>query len=190
MSRGGCSHPNALEQVPLSRRQRQALEGVLQTPAPPASPRGDLSIWEALQHASLGRLLEALAGAPGELAEGSSILRLPCIGILPASDFCPRRATGTSHGYLSRCLQLQPQQPFVHYQLAQMFQQQQQYDTALHHMLATWQGLQETQEPVQVWHLEILNQLLSLLEKTQQYESFPEWLASLNSSVLEYPPRH
>ena len=169
--------PTLLEQVALSRRQRQALEGVLHTPSPPATAGGDLSIWEALQHASFGHLLEALATMPGALVPGtappSTALHWYTAALILAGAGLSEQATA----YLTTCLQLQPHQPFAHYQLAQLLRQQQHYDTALHHMLEAWEGLQEAQVPTQVWHLEFVNRILTLLEDTQQYERFPEWLA-------------
>src|SRR4029453_18882134 len=53
--------PALLEHVALSRRQRQALEAVLHTPAGRTTGAHTLLAWEALQHCALERLLEALA---------------------------------------------------------------------------------------------------------------------------------
>src|SRR5207244_12080540 len=53
--------PALLEHVPLSRRQRQALEAALHTPAESTTAAHTLFAWEDLPHWPLGRLLGTLA---------------------------------------------------------------------------------------------------------------------------------
>jgi tetratricopeptide (TPR) repeat protein len=79
---------------------------------------------------------------------------------------------------LQACLELQPAHPLAHYTLAQFLRAQEQQEAALEHTLQAWHGLTALGALPQLLHLEILNQLLVLLETTQQYARFPEWLAA------------
>lgn len=160
-----------LERVPLSRRQRQALEVALQTPL--VATASDVLSWEGLRHWPLGRLLDTVSSlSPTALQAGHATRSWYVLALVLAQAGLLGRATD----YLSTCLQLQPQQPLVHYTLAQLLSLQQQPVDALQHTLQAWQGLQSTTVSPQVFHLEVLNQILTLLEATQQYGQFQPWL--------------
>jgi len=182
--------PALLEQVTLSRRQRQALEAALHTPAENTTAAHPLFTWEDLSHWPLGRLLDTLsasqrpAGTEHDAAlaaQGQYIaaLVLARVGLLP-------RAMAS----LQVCLQLQPEHPLAHYTLAQFLRAQDQQEAALDHTLQAWHGLMALDVPTQILHLEMLNQLLMLLETTYQYERFPEWLAAFDraSTALRATP--
>ena len=182
--------PALLEHVALSRRQRQALEAVLHTPAESTTAAPTLFAWEDLSPWPLGRLLDILsaiqrpAGTERDAAlaaQGQYIaaLVLARVGLLP-------RAVAS----LQACLQLQPEHPLAHYTLAQFLRAQDQQAAALDHMQQAWHGLMALGVPTQVLHLELLNQLLILLETTHQYARFPEWLAAFDrvSTALRAAP--
>ena len=172
--------PALLEQVALSRRQRQALEAALHTPAESTTTAHTLLAWEDLSHWPLGRLLDALSDlqrpagtehAAALAAQGQYIAAL----VIARVKLLPRAMTS-----LQACLQLQPGHPLAHYTLAQFLRAQNQQEAALDHTLQAWHGLMALGVPTQVFHLEMLNQLLILLETTHQYERFPEWLAAFD----------
>jgi tetratricopeptide (TPR) repeat protein len=176
--------PALLEHVALSRRQRQALEAALHTPAESTSTAHTLFAWENLPSWPLGRLLGALADLqrpPGTehdaalVAQGQYMVALVFarVGLLP-------RAVAS----LQACLQLQPEHPLAHYTLAQFLRAQDQQEAALDHMQQAWHGLMVLGVPTQILHLEMLNQLLILLETTHQYERFPEWLAAFDRACM------
>lgn len=165
--------PTILEQVALSRRQRQALAAALQ--APPELPTAS-SPWEALQHCSVGRLLDTLAdvhrpsGAALDAARPTpgwhiAALVLARVGLRQRAVAC-----------LQACLRQQPEDPYTHAALAQLLAAQHQPEAALQHALQAWHALQARQASPTLWHLEILNQLLMLLDATGQYARFPAWL--------------
>ncbi len=170
--------PVLLEQVALSRRQRQALEATLHAPAESTITAHTLLAWEDLQHWPLGRLLDTLADVQrpaGIELDAALVARGQYIAamVLARVELLPRAVAS-----LQACLQLQPEHPLAHYALAQFLRAQDQQEAALHHTLQAWHGLQALGIPTQVLHLEILNQLLLLLETTHQYERFPEWIAA------------
>jgi tetratricopeptide (TPR) repeat protein len=172
--------PAVLEQVNLSRRQRQALEAALQTPAESTTTAHTLLAWEDFQHWSLGRLFETLSDCqhPTDTAPDMSLVarRQYIVALVFARvGLLPRAMAG-----LQACLQLQPGHPLAHYTLAQLLRTQNQQETALHHMLQAWHGLKTLGTSTQAFHLEVLNQLLMLLETTHQYERFPEWIAAFD----------
>jgi tetratricopeptide (TPR) repeat protein len=182
--------PALLEHVALSRRQRQALEAALHTPAESTTVAHPLAAWEDLLRWPLGRLLDTLSALQrpagtehvAALAAQSQYivaLVLARVGLLP-------RAMAS----LQACLQLQPEHPLAHYTLAQFLRTQDQQEAALDHTLQAWHGLMALGVPTQVLHLEMLNQLLILLETTYQYERFPEWLAAFDraSTALRATP--
>ncbi len=176
--------PALLEHVPLSRRQRQALEAALHTPAESTTTAHTLFAWEDLSRWPLGRLLGTLAdiqrsaGTEHDAAlvvqsQYMAALVLARVGLLP-------RAVAS----LQACVQLQPAHPLVHYTLAQFLRAQDQQEAALDHMQQAWHGLMALDVPTHVLHLEMLNQLLILLETTHQYERFPEWLAAFDRACM------
>ena len=176
--------PALLEHVALSRRQRQALEASLHTPAESTTTAHTLFAWEDLPRWPLGRLLgtlsdiQRLAGTEHDAAlvvqgQYMAALVLARVGLLP-------RAVAS----LQACLQLQPEHPLAHYTLAQFLRTQDQQEAALDHTLQAWHGLMALGVPTQVLHLEMLNQLLILLETTHQYERFPEWLAAFDRACM------
>ena len=172
--------PALLEHVALSRRQRQALEAALHTPAESTTTAHTLFAWEDMPRWPLGRLLGTLSDIqrPADTEPDAALvargqymaaLVLARVGLLP-------RAVAS----LQACLQLQPEHPLAHYTLAQFLRAQDQQEAALDHTLQAWHGLMALGVPTQVLHLEMLNQLLILLETTHQYERFPEWLAAFD----------
>jgi len=170
--------PALIEQVALSRRQRQALEAALHMPAESTTTAHTLLVWDDLQHWSLGRLLNTLsdvqrpAGTERDAAlaaQGQYIVAL----VLARVELVPRAVAS-----LQACLQLQPEHPLAHYTLAQFLRAQDQQEAALDHTLQAWHGLKALRTPTQVLHLEMLNQLLMLLETMHQYERFPEWIVA------------
>jgi hypothetical protein len=182
--------PALLEHVALSRRQRQALEAALHTPAESTTAAYTLFAWDDLPPWPLGRLLDTLsilqrpAGTEHDTAlaaQGQYIAAL----VLARVGLLPRAAAS-----LQACLQLQPEHPLAHYTLAQFLRTQDQQEAALAHTLQAWHGLMALGVPTQVLHLEMLNQLLMLLETTHQYKHFPEWLAAFDraSTALRTTP--
>jgi len=160
--------PVILEQVALSRRQRQALEAALHAPPEATTTTPTLLAWDGLAHWPLGRLLDTLSDLqrPADAGLDAAVaLVLARVGLVP-------RAVA----YLQAGLQRQPEHPLAHYQLAQFLRAQNQPEAALQHLLQAWQSLKALEAPTQFLHLEMLNQLLMLLETTAQYERFPEWL--------------
>ncbi len=182
--------PALLDQVALSRRQRQALEATLHTPADHPTTAHTLFVWEDLEHWPLGRLLDTLAAIQrpsgtehhvGLEAQGQYIAAL----VLVRVELVPR-----AMARLQACLELQPAHPLAHYTLAQFLRAQDQQEAALDHTLQAWHGLTALGTLPQLLHLDILNQLLVLLETTQQYARFPEWLAAFEhaSTALRHTP--
>jgi len=182
--------PALLEHVALSRRQRQALEATLHTPAESTTAAPTLFAWDDLPPWPLGRLLDTLsalqrpAGTEHDTALAAqsqyiAALVLARVGLLP-------RAVAS----LQACLQLQPEHPLAHYTLAQFLRTQNQQEAALNHTLQAWHGLMALGVPTQLLHLEMLNHLLILLETTHQYKRFPEWLAAFDraSTALRATP--
>ncbi|MBM3224451.1 MAG: hypothetical protein FJZ47_11700, partial [Candidatus Tectomicrobia bacterium] len=175
--------PALLEQVSLSRRQRQALEATLQTPTESSTTTVyGLSPWDDLRGWTLGRLFEALETCqqPGGtehhtafMARGQYLtaLVLARVGLLS-------RAIAT----VQDCLQLQPGHPMAHYTLAQWRLAAGDQDAALDHTLQAWHGLQTLEAPPQVVQLELLNHLLRLLENTAQANRVPEWMATFGQA--------
>jgi tetratricopeptide (TPR) repeat protein len=169
---------SVLEQVALSRRQRQALEAALQT-SPAASDTAPSPLaWEPMRSWPLARLLEALQGRSqqhGPLSDRA----------VPARTWYIMAVVLARAGMLNRaadclrtCLRLQPEAPLAHFMLAQILRLQQQYAAAQRHILQAWHALQVQSLQAQVVHLEILNQLLMILGATQQYDRFAEWVAT------------
>lgn len=164
--------PVILEQVALSRRQRQTLEAALHAPPEPSATTQTLLAWEDLERWPLGRLLDALShlqGPAGLGREAALMEALVCsrVGLVSRAVAC-----------LQACIQQQPEHPLAHYKLAQFLREQNQPEAALQHMLQAWQSLKALEVPSQFLHLEMLNQLLLLLQATSQYARFPEWLAA------------
>jgi tetratricopeptide (TPR) repeat protein len=172
--------PALLEHVALSRRQRQALEAVLHTPAESTPTAHALLACEDLPNWPLGRLLDTLsdiqrpAGMEYDAALAAHGQYLVAL-VLARLGLVPRAMAS-----LQACLQLQPEHPLAHYTLAQLLRAQDQQEAALDHTLRGWQGLMALGVPTQVLHLEMLNQHLILLETMHQYERFPEWLAAFD----------
>jgi hypothetical protein len=167
-----------LAYVPLSRRQRQALETALQTPSPATTPTRDPLAWEPLQSWPLPRLLDTLADVrqqpaapPGEATEARAWYAL---AVVLARVGLPARAVDALHA----CLRLYPEQPLAHFMLAQLLHVQHLYQAAWQHIQQAWHALLAQAPQPQVLHLELLNHLLVLLGNTRQYDRFPEWFAT------------
>jgi tetratricopeptide (TPR) repeat protein len=174
--------PALLAQVALSRRQRQALEATLHTPAEHATTAPTLFAWEDPEHWPLGRSLETLhtiqrpAGMEHDVGlevQGQYMAAL----VLARLGLVSRAVVR-----LQACLALQPAHPLAHYTLAQFLRTQGQQEAALEHTLQAWHGLTALGTLPQLLHLEILHQLLALLETTQQYARFPEWFAAFEQT--------
>ncbi|MGE3539187.1 MAG: hypothetical protein AB7N91_17370 [Candidatus Tectimicrobiota bacterium] len=172
--------PTILEQVALSRRQRQALESALQAVPAAVSPVQLWLGWEDMPQWPVGRLLETLADVhrpAGPQVDAASVTRtLYVAAMLFARVHLPHRA----HTTLQRCLQLQPAQPFVHYNLARLLNLQQQPEAALAHALQAWQHLAPLAAHLPILSLELLNQMLTFLATAHQYEQFPTWIAAFD----------
>jgi tetratricopeptide (TPR) repeat protein len=166
-----------LDQVPLSQRQRHALEMALQTPTPATTAVPDPLAWESMRSWSLTRLLDTLlhlqprhAVSPDSTVEAQAWYVLAMVF---ARVGLHARASACAHA----CLGLQPAQPLVHFLLSQLYRLQHQYETAWQHIQAAWQGLAQVPQ-AQVVHLEVLNRLLGLLSARPQFDHFPRWLAT------------
>jgi tetratricopeptide (TPR) repeat protein len=167
-----------LDQVPLSQRQRHALEVALQTPASAATVTCDPLAWEPMRSWPLARLLDTLTHLrqqhttpPDGTSEAQAWYGLAIVfarvGLLARAGDCARA-----------CLRVQPTQPLVHFLLSQLYRLQHQYQAAWQHIQEAWQGLLAQAPQMQVVHLEVLNRLLVLLGTRHQYEHFPPWLAT------------
>lgn len=77
-------------------------------------------------------------------------------------------------------LRLQPSQPVARFLLARFSRLQHQYAAALQHTQAAWHDLIAQVPQAQLLHLEVLNQLLVLLDATEQYDALPTWLATFD----------
>ena len=177
-----------LEQVPLSQRQRHALEVALQTPAPATIATHDPLAWEPIRSWSLTRLLDTLMHLrplhtvpPDSAGEAQAWYVLAMVfarvGLHARAIACARA-----------CLGLQPAQPLVHFLLSQLYRLQHQYQAAWQHIQAAWQGLIAQAPQTQVVHLEVLNRLLVLLSARQQYDHFPQWLATFEHFHTDLEP--
>src|SRR5262249_52637105 len=167
-----------LDQVPLSQRQRHALEGVIQTSAPAATATPDPLAWEPMRWWPLARLIDTLmhlrprhAAPPDRAAEAQAWYGLAMVfarvGLHARASDCARA-----------CLDLQPAHPLVHFLLSQLCRLQHQQQAAWQHIQAAWHSLLEQAPQPQVVHLEVLNRLLVLLGTRHQYEPFPQWFAT------------
>src|SRR5262249_51193742 len=130
-----------LDQVPLSQRQRHALEVALQTPTPAATAPRDPLAWELMRSWPLARLLETLTHLrqqhttlPDRAAEAQAWYGLAIVfarvGLLARACDCARA-----------CLRAQPAQPLAHFLLSQLYRLQHQYQAAWQHIQAAWHGL-------------------------------------------------
>src|SRR5439155_25674780 len=85
--------PVILEQVALSRRQRQALEAALHAPPEATTTTPTLLAWDGLEHWPLGRLLDTLSDLQRPAAAGldaAVALALARAGLVPrASPYLP-----------------------------------------------------------------------------------------------------
>jgi len=167
-----------LERVPLSRRQRQALEASLQRPPPAATPPRDPLAWEPMRSWPLPRLLETLADVqqpPTTPADEAAAARAWfALAVVFARVDLRARAVECLHA----CLRVQPTQPLAHLMLAQLLRLRQQYAAAWQHAQLALDYLLVQVPHAQVLHLEILNHLLILLGTRRQFDRFPEWLAT------------
>lgn len=170
--------PTILEQVPLSRRQRQALETAQQSTPEAVAPAQAWLTWDDMPQWPLGRLFETLSdvhrptGTHTDTALETRVLYI--IAMIFMRVGLPHRAIAS----LQHCLHLQPQQPLVHYKLAQLLSLEQQTDTAFTHLLQAWHSLQPIALHMPALALAILNQLLTFLATTHQFEQFPAWIAT------------
>ncbi len=175
--------PTLLEQVTLSRRQRQAMEVALLTPIEGAASTPTLFAWEDLQSASLGRILEALGDLQRPVGPAFESVLAARGHYLSALVFMRLQRLPRAIASLQACLQNQPEHPLAHYMLAQLLQRPAQQESALQHMRHAWHGLQALAVPPHVLHLEVLNHLMRLLEATQQQAQLPEWLTAFEDAM-------
>ena len=177
-----------LDQVPLSQRQRHALEAALQTPAPAATAPHDPLAWEPIRWWPLARLLDTLTylrpphvDLPDRALEAQAWYVLAMVF---ARVGLHARASDCAHA----CLVLQPAHPLVHFLLSQLYRRQHQQQAAWQHIQAAWHGLLAQAPQPQVVHLEVLNRLLVLLSARHQYEHFPQWLATFERLHADLEP--
>lgn len=181
----GAHHviPTVLEQVPLSRRQRQALEAVLQAP-PTSSVLQGAEGGQAQDH-TLGALCAALQtrrslGADAMLRAQSDYrlaLVLQRVGLSASADAA-----------LQACLRVAPLHPWANDLLAQRLATQHEYARALPHAMQAWEGLHSLAAPAQREHLEMLSRLLRLLMSTQQYPRLQAWCDVFQSTRAQLRP--
>jgi hypothetical protein len=169
-----------LDQVPLSQRQRHALEAALQTPAPAATTTHDPLAWEPIRWWPLAHLLDTLRSAnlrPQHVASPDSVIEAQTWYVL-AMVFARVGLHARASDCARACLGLQPAHPLAHFLLSQLCRLQHQQQMAWQHIQAAWHGLLAQAPQPQVVHLEVLNRLLALLGARHQYEQFPQWLAT------------
>jgi tetratricopeptide (TPR) repeat protein len=175
-----------LDQVPLSQRQRHALEEALQTPA--LATTHDPLAWEPIRWQPLARLLDTLThlrlqhvASPDSTIEAQIWYVLAMVfarvGLHARASDCARA-----------CLGLQPAHPLAHFLLSQLCRRQHQQQAAWQHIQAAWHGLLAQAPQPQVVHLEVLNRLLTLLGARHQYEHFPPWLATFQRFHADLEP--
>lgn len=177
-----------LDQVPLSQRQRHALEVALQTPAPAATATPDPLTWEPIRWWPLARLLDTLThlrpqpGVPPDRDREAQAwyvqaMMFARVGLHARASDCARA-----------CLGLQPAHPLVHFLLSQLCRLQHQQQAAWQHIQAAWHGLLAQAPQPQVVHLEVLNRLMTLLCTRHQYEHFPQWLTTFERFHMALVP--
>ena len=167
-----------LDQVPLSQRQRHALEAALQTSTSAATVTHDPLAWEPIRWWPLARLLDTLTHLrPQHLASPDSALEAQTLYVL-AMVFTRVGLHARASDCARACLGLQPAHPLVHFLLSQLCRLQHQQQAAWQHIQAAWHGLLAQAPQPQVVHLEVLNRLLTLLGARHHYEHFPQWLAT------------
>lgn len=170
--------PTILERVALSRRQRQALEAAQQALPETVSSDHVWLAWEEMPQWPLGRLLETLSDVrrPTGTRADTAVEARTCYiaALIFARAGLPHRAVVN----LQHCLRLQPGQPLAHYKLAQLLSEHQQAEAAFDHLLQAWRSLEPMALHMPVLALALLNQLLRLFTAAQQYDQFPEWIAT------------
>jgi len=168
--------PVILEQVALSRRQRQALEAALHAPPEAAATTHTPLAWEDIEHWPVGRMLDTLSELHRPAGAERDAALMARSWYVVAVVFARVGLVARAVACLQACIQQQPAHALAHYKLAQFLWAQNRLEAALQHMLQAWQSLEALAAPTQCLHLEMLNQLLQLLEATSQYERFPAWL--------------
>ena len=177
-----------LDQVPLSQRQRHALEGALQTPALTATTTPDPLAWEPIRWQPLARLLDTLTHLrPPHVAPLDSAIEAQTWYVL-AMVFARVGLHARASDCARACLGLQPAHPLAHFLLSQLCRRQHQQQAAWQHIQAAWHGLLAQAPQPQVVHLEVLNRLLTLLGARHQYEHFPPWLATFERFHADLEP--
>jgi tetratricopeptide (TPR) repeat protein len=179
--------PALLEQLTLSRRQRQAMEAALLTPSEGASTGQAMFAWEDLQSAALGRVFDALADLQRPASPEFDAVLAARGDYLCAMVFTRLPLLSRALASLQSCLQHQPEHPLAHYTLAKLLQGEHQLDAALHHTLQAWHGLQTLAVSPQLLHLEVLNHLMLLLHTTQQQTRLPEWFTAFEATLAAIP---
>src|SRR5215471_5267678 len=170
-----------LDQVPLSQRQRHALEVALQTPAPAATATHDPLTWEPIRWWPLARLLDTLAHLRPQHVVPPDSAREAQTRYVLAMVFARVGLHARASDCARACLGLQPAHPLVHFLLSQLCRLQ-------HQQQAAWQHIQVQAPQPQVVHLEVLNRLLTLLGTRHQYEHFPQWLATFERFHADLEP--
>src|SRR5262249_46168061 len=132
--------PVILEQVTLSRRQRQALAAALHTPPEATATTPTLLAWDELEHWPIGRLLDTLSDPRRPAGVGLDAALI--VALVLARVGLVRRAMA----YLQACIQQQPEHPLAHYQLGQFLRIQNQPEAARQHMLHAWQSTPPLQD--------------------------------------------
>jgi tetratricopeptide (TPR) repeat protein len=164
-----------LDQVPLSQRQRHALEAALQTAASAAPTTPDPFAWEPIRWWPPARLLDTLAQLrPQSRASSESTIEAQTWYVL-AMVFARVGLHARASDCARACLGLQPAHPLVHFLLSQLYRLQHQQQTAWQHIQAAWDGLLAQAPQPQVVHLEVLNRILVLLNTRHQDDHFPQW---------------
>jgi tetratricopeptide (TPR) repeat protein len=177
-----------LDQVPLSQRQRHALEAALQTATSAASATPDPLAWEPIRWWPLARLLDTLTQLrPQYRASPESAIEAQTWYVL-AMVFARVGLHARASDCARACLDLQPAHPLVHFLLSKLYRLQHQQQAAWQHIQAAWDGLLAQAPQPQVVHLEVLNRLLVLLPARHQYDHFPQWLTTFERFHMDLEP--
>jgi tetratricopeptide (TPR) repeat protein len=177
-----------LDHVPLSQRQRHALEAALQTATSAASATPDPLAWEPIRWWPLARLLDTLTQLrPQYRASPESAIEAQTWYVL-AMVFARVGLHARASDCARACLDLQPAHPLVHFLLSKLYRLQHQQQAAWQHIQAAWDGLLAQAPQPQVVHLEVLNRLLVLLPARHQYDHFPQWLTTFERFHMDLEP--
>jgi tetratricopeptide (TPR) repeat protein len=188
-----CSDAHAamraiLDQVPLSQRQRHALEAALQTAASVASATPAPLAWEPIRSWPLARLLDTLTQLRPQYRASPESAREAQAWYVLAILFARVGLHARASDCARACLGLQPAHPLVHFLLSKLYRLRHQQQTAWQHIQAAWDALLAQAPQPQMVHLEVLNQLLVLLNARRHYDDFPQWRTTFERFHMDLEP--